>query len=123
MSTFTVTGTSTVTLTKPDSNGHDSSVNMGIAIFDFWSEHRATDYEGLESRPLSLASSEVVDANVWAKFRAMFEMSDNHETVTITGFGDCVDGVYVMSNFRMNSVRGTPYEIAWSVNLELVRRL
>lgn len=139
--TFTLAGDSyTVTLNKPEIGGEDKNLDNDIKLFDFWSGNFDTNFEGINSRPLTLSGVETLCGTnlgvcfpicfpmcfaqpMWDKFEQINEMMDNHEEVTITGLGNCIDGVYIISNFSLNTIIGTNQAIKWNINLELVRRL
>jgi len=140
--TFTVTGTSyTVTLNKPIPSGEENSLQNDIVLFDFWSDNFDTSFEGINSRPLSLTGYEIMCGDnisggcfpmcfplcfaqpLWTKFINIQYMIDNHEPLTITGLGDCIDGTYILSHLKISAVRGTPSVIRWDLSLELKRRI
>lgn len=57
------------------------------------------------------------------KFETLNDMMDNHEEITINELGDCINGVYIISDFTYSTVKGTPGLFAWSLSLKLVRKL
>jgi hypothetical protein len=120
MSTFTLAGDSyTITLTKPESV--DNSLNNDIVLFDFWSNNLDTSFEGIATQHIEIRGTEVIDANSFTDFANINTMMEQHENITISGLGDCMDGVYVILNFSVNSIKGTPLGVEWSLSLELVR--
>ena len=57
-----------------------------------------------------------------AKFIHLHEIMDNHEEVTISGLGDCMDAVYIIKDLKVDTI--SKYGInalSWSLTLEKVR--
>jgi hypothetical protein len=46
---------------------------------------------------------------------------NNGEEFTISTFGDCINGVYIIKDFHLKTIKGTPYAFDWDMTLELVR--
>lgn len=137
--TFTLTGDSyAVILNKPIWGGVNGSVNNQLDVFNFWDDDFDVVNRGLETEPLLLSGIEIMEGdNVGICFPICFpmcfakplcdklehinEMMDKHEAITITGLGDNVDGVYIISSFDYGTVRESPLSIQWKLDLQYVR--
>jgi len=139
-STFSLAGdTYTVNLKMPHYNSEDNKITKDIVHFNFWSGNYTIHDDGINSQPLILRGvefatceeeylgmcfGECMQFNLYFnmkftnKFRFIMEMSNNNEEVTITGLGDCMDGVYLIKHFNFKTL--TPESRSWSMMLERV---
>lgn len=138
--TFTLT-TSTGTdyyLPKPLWNNARNNLDLNIRIFDFWDDTFDTTYDGINQEPLIIAgiipicgqyeglcfpicfpacfSSPLSNliANIWT-------VQNEHLELTISGLGECLNGVYVLQSFNTRTVRGSELAIAYRMTLQRVR--
>lgn len=140
---FTLTSAChTVSLNMPIWGGEDKKINKSLARFQFWTDNYAVHDTGIESQPLILNGIDVscgeagfcfplcfpmdtamrFDAAWINKFIYIHEMADNHEEVTITGLGQCIDAVYIIKDFRLDTIPMHGISaLSWSLTLELVR--
>lgn len=121
--TFTISSaTDTVTLIQPIPLGADDAIKKHIDRTAFWSGNYVIDDDGIATQPLRLQGIEtdVSQVTLTDKMRAILDMADDNEEVTIAGLGDCLDGVYVIKQFTYTTVRGAIKTYAWNITLEKV---
>lgn len=121
--TFTISGTTdTITLMQPIPSGANDAIKKHIDRTSFWSGNYEIDDDGIATQPLRLQGIETDESEVTLadKMRAILDMADDNEEVTIAGLGDCLDGVYVIKQFGYATVRGAIKTYAWSITLEKV---
>lgn len=122
---FTIVGdTYTVELRKPEYGGEDNRISKNLNKKSFWSGDYTVGDEGISSEPLVLTGMEFTICPLTTLVKKMHDilyMSNNNEEVTISGLGDCMDGVYVIKNFRYGTVEKMIKIYAWTMVLEKVR--
>lgn len=139
--TFTLESDTTIVyLTKPEPNEEINKTAHDIKIFDFWDESFDTTSNSIQGQPLTISGTEIIGGDneglcfpicfpvcfsspLCKKFSDIWAMSNNHDEVTITGLGDCMDGVYIIENFTFNTIKGYPFALKWELTLEFVREL
>jgi hypothetical protein len=141
--TFSIAGDSyTVLLSAPIWGGEDNKIVKDIDRKSFWSGNYEVNDDGINSQPLVLTGVEFAsceddlcgisfesDAHFSLCFNMKFtnkmrfitEMSNNNEEVTISGLGDCMDGVYIIKHFHYDNIKGAINAYAWNMTLEKVR--
>jgi len=141
--TFLVEGESySVYLTAPIWGGEDNKISKDIDRKSFWSGNYDVNDNGIVTQPLVLRGFETAECDTELcgiafeggayfslyfnmgftnKMRFMIEMADNNEEVTISGLGDCMDGVYIIKTFHYNTVIGAINTYAWNMTLEKVK--
>ena len=89
----------TIELDAPIWEGEDNKINKQLNQFQFWTDNYAVHDVGIESQPLILTGIESVHdettADMHTRFIQLHEIMDNHEEVTISDLGNCMDGVYI----------------------------
>lgn len=136
--TFTIQGEEeTVYLYKPQWGGENYKLNKQLDSFDFWLGHYSLVDRGINNEPITLAGIEAAclsdlgfcipicipicaNERFLHKFDDISNMMLNHEEVTISGLGDCVDAVYIIVNFTIRSA-GAPNAYEWTMVLEYKR--
>ena len=134
--TFTIVSNCyTITLDKPVWGGEDNKINKNLANFQFWTDTYKVHDRGIASQPLILNGIDTIcgerilcfplcfpicfDKAWFAKFMHLHEIMDNHEEVIITGLGDCMDAVYIIKDFKVDTVpRHGKHYLAWALTLE-----
>lgn len=123
--TFTIAGeTETVYLTKPSWSGEENEISKDIDRKSFWSGNYSLTDKGIIDQPVVLRGIEytnIVNSTFTNKMKYLIDMSNENEEVTITGLGDCMDGVYIMRSFHYETIPKTVTAYAWVMTLEKVR--
>lgn len=115
-----------INLPMPSYGGESGSINNNLILFTFWAEDRDVSNMGIGSEPITLngtiyASSDDIESEMEAiatKFLNIHTLMDDHESVSITGLGNCVDATYIIQNFSYSTIKGSPYAYTWQLTLE-----
>ena len=132
-----VGGGELIRLHMPEWAGESRDVSKNVEVFDFWNNTLSTVDTGKNSEPVTLKGWETISGmnegicmdsfcmsclcfsqKLTSRFEAINELMDNNYPVKIEGLGDCMDGIYVISNFSYKTVKGTPYKLEWVLELE-----
>jgi len=121
----------TVFLPTPNYGGESGSLNIDLALFDFWINTRSVDNLGINTEPIILGGTifacsdneETEMTAIATKFLNIHEMMDNNEEVSIRGLNECVDAVYVIKDFKYGTIDKSPYAYTWQLTLEYKRAL
>ena len=129
--TFTLYGTSTnILFPKPEWNSPDNGITKNIGLFNFRSGRLSTVDTGIETQPLTFGGvvSLHADTVTWEDLTAMTAWlnsiktaMNNGEKFTINELGSCLNGVYVINDFRFDTIVGTVDTWSWSLHLERVK--
>jgi hypothetical protein len=136
---FTITSDCyTIRLAKPFWNSEDAKLNKDLKNFQFWTDNYTVHDRGIDSQPLVLVGVKTVhgeevqgfplcfpicfDCACFLSFNLLNEIMDRHEEVTISGLGDCIDAVYMIKDFSLETVpkHGMNY-LVWTLTLEKKR--
>ncbi len=136
--TFTLESDSYIVyLHKPERGSVDGSINNTVDVFNFWDDDFAVINRGIETEPLTLRGVELVCGDnvglcfplcfpicfsqpLAVKFDTIDSIMNAHEEITISGLGDCIDGVYVISDFSWGPMSGSQ-AYWWTLSLQYVR--
>lgn len=138
---FSIIGDSyTINLNVPQRGGAGNQINKELELFSFWSENFAVRDNNIDTQPLTLTGIETIccesgsdfpicfpmcfdDAYV-NKFKQIWEMQDLHEEVEISGLGGCFDAIYIIQDFKLDTIpRAGKNTLSWKIQLEKVRDL
>ncbi len=119
---FTITSpTITLTMDMPEwDGGENRQINKNIDVINFWTDDLDTVDKGKISEPIVLTGIETGES-LSAKFINIWGIQNRHEEITITGLGDCMDGVYIIKNFHFETIPKNARFFKWSMSLEFVR--
>ena len=123
--------THSIYLPMPEMGSEAGTLSNEIKLFDFWIGERDAVNIGINNEPIILSGTiyactddeDVEMTAIATKFLNIHDMMDNHEEVTITELGDCVDAVYIIKSFKYNTIKNSPYAYTWSLTLEYKRAL
>lgn len=141
---FTITSDCyTIQLHMPEPYGESNQINKDLQSFSFWTENYDVRDDGIASQPLVLTGIEsymgvtkrglcaplcspwctkVILPEFYQYVRHIWEIMDNHEEVTITGLGDCMDAVYVIKSFSIDTIPKFGLNaLRWNMTIEKVR--
>lgn len=141
---FTITSDCyTIQLHMPEIRGENNQINKDLQSFSFWTENYDVRDDGINSQPLVLTGIEsykgvtksglcaplcapwcisVLLPEFYRYVRQLWEIMDNHEEVTITGLGDCMDAVYVIKDLTVDTIPKFGLNaLRWTMTLEKVR--
>jgi len=138
--TFTITSdTYTLKFNLPSYGGATRTLTKDLALFNFWVGDISVVDKGIGNEPLVLGGVETLTGdNVGLCFPICFscfcfskplsdkienawDLMNNGEEVTITELGDTLNGVYILKNFELETIKGTPFAFAWRMELEFVK--
>ena len=138
--TFTLESTTTkVFLSVPEWEGEGRQLTKTVDLFDFWSGGFDTVDKGKNTEPITLEGYEQVCGDneglcfpicfpacfsgpLASKFEDIWAIQNNNDEVTISGLGDCINGVYVIQSFTFDVVPKTKgVWFKWVLKLEFVR--
>ena len=130
-------GEELVRLHMPDWGAENRSISKNIDVYDFWDGTLSTVDTGKNNEPLSISGYEKITGinegicmdnfcmsclcfsqRLSDRFELINTLMDNNYPVKIEGLGDCMDGIYVISSFEYSTVKGTPFILKWSMELE-----
>ena len=97
-----------------------------IDVINFWSDDITAVHKGKNSEPVSFYGVEYPSiasdpSYIAYKFEQIWHMQDDNEEITIDSVDDCIDGVYVIKDFSIQSVKKVCNAYTWRLNLEYVR--
>ena len=122
-----ISESSTVTLTYPLPNKYKSGLQKNLALFDFVSGTRKVIDRGFSDDTLYLEGYERLSLNTKAqieqKVEDIWEIENENETVEVSGLGNDTDGVYVIENFHIETVKGTDQAYFWALTLKKTAKL
>lgn len=125
----------------PQWAGTDESINNEIKLFDMWDDSEIeTVYRGLRDEPLVLrgvfSGSETFVGtdcfplcfpicfmnNTTDIVETLWAMQNNGEEITINDLSTCLNGVYVLEEFRFNTIKKS-LKFSYVFKLQKVRDL
>lgn len=122
---------STVTLNYPlTDTGHNDTIKKDIKHFNFWSGNYTIYDNGIIDQPLTIETIEFYDnsspslpnlSNIEDMVDAINTFMDDCEEVEIVGLGDCIEGVFVIRNFKVSTIKTLPYAFRFTFTFEKVR--
>ena len=142
--TFTLTSDCyTVYLHKPEWNSAHNKIAKNLQRFSFWTENYKVHDQDIDNQPLVLTGTEswegikksgicapfcaplcvrILLPEFYSHFRHLHEIMDNHEEITISGLGECIDAVYVIKDLKIDTIPGSGLTaLKWTMTLEKVR--
>jgi len=122
-----VTWYDSVEMTYPSWKGIDGEVNANINVDNYWNDDLDAKFDGLNSEPLVLEGVDEACGDSLAlcfplcfplcfyeywqnKLEKINDWMDNHYPVRIDEFGDCENGIYVISDYSLDSVTILTYK-------------
>lgn len=134
--TFTLHGTETnLIFPVPEWANPNNSISKNVDTFNFTSGDIDTVDRGINAQPLTIGGT-LVPCGIWEGlcfpicFPACFsgalscwlctvrDAMNNGEVFTINELGNCLNGVYVISDFTFNTIPGSYNSFSWSLTLE-----
>lgn len=117
---YITSSTVTISLDMPQWGGENRLINKNIDIINFWTDDLETIDKDKNSEPLILSGIET-GGNLSTKFENIWEIQNSHEEVTVTGLGNCIDGIYIIKSFHFETIPKNIYYFRWTMTLEFVR--
>ena len=134
--TFTLYGTDVnLVFPVPEWANPNNGISKNISLFNFKSGDIDTVDRGVNAQPLIIGGT-LVPCGIWKGlcfpicFPACFNSAlskwlytvrdamNNGEVFTINELGNCLNGVYVISDFVFNTIPGSPNGFSWNLTLE-----
>jgi hypothetical protein len=107
----------------------NNSITKDVSLYDFWDSTRQTTDTGINSQSLQIGGTITIGTGhtyitrevLFTEIERLNTDMNNGEEFTISTFGDCINGVYIIKDFHLKTIKGTPYAFDWDMTLELVR--
>lgn len=129
-----VTWTESVSIRYPEWGGIRGSLSKNIDMFNLWKTTVKTRDNGLNNQAYQLKGLAVSCESIACfplcfpfcfipemqiAFQTVHDWIENHDEVTISCYGECADGIYIIKNLSTHSTRH-PYDYLWTLDLEKV---
>ena len=137
--TFTLHGTSTpLVFPVPEWMNPNNEISKNVEVFNFKSGDIDTVDRGINTQTLVIGGT-VCICGIWEglcfpicfpmcfslPFSNWLDSIDNAmnsgEEFTINELGDCLNGIYVIRDFALGTIKKTPECFTWSLRLERVK--
>lgn len=104
----------------------DRSISKNIDVLNFWVGDISAVDRDINNEPLNFSGIEYAKTAkeicyMAKKFERIWDIMDDNEEITISDFNTCYDGVYIVKDFNINTIKRCPNAYLWKIDLEYVR--